>query len=270
VKTLIFDLDDTLIPDSASALAAFRRTGEEAAQRFGVDAEKLGQAALVHAEELWRAAPTWDYCFRLGIAAWEGLTSDFPIAESTSDSDRRYLHEWAPDYRREAWQLALEDFGIHDDAAAQELAEHFRDLRFAGHVAYEDADDLLDALTARGHTLVLLTNGPEDLQRQKLAQTGLERHFVPERTFISGAMGLGKPNLDCFRHVLELLSVEPRDAVMIGDNPERDIKPAIAAGMHGVWARHRRHDALVPTATPRFDELRALAGLIADLEAARS
>ncbi|MGE3984181.1 MAG: HAD family hydrolase [Dehalococcoidia bacterium] len=267
MQAIIFDLDDTLIPESSSLRRALLRTAGEARRRFGVDPAAFSKAVLQHAGQLWAEAPTAEYCERLGIAAWEGLTSGFThFGDHDGDADRRYLREWAPSYRQQAWKRALDDFNAGDWMAACVLAERFRTDRFEMHVPHDGAHEVLDGLEQRGYTLAVLTNGPADLQAQKLVKTGLKRHFDNERTFISGALGLGKPDLELFRHVLERLSIEPREAVMVGDSVYRDIDPALASGMNAIWIRNGRSDDLLEASVPRVDTLEALLDAIETME----
>ena len=44
ITTLLFDLDDTLLPEVPAAHAAFVATGELARARYGIDPEALAEA----------------------------------------------------------------------------------------------------------------------------------------------------------------------------------------------------------------------------------
>ena len=46
--------------------------------------------------------------------------------------------------------------------------------------------------------------------------------------------GKTKPHASIFRAVLDLLEVEPHEALMVGDSVDDDIEGALAAGMHAV------------------------------------
>ena len=79
--------------------------------------------------------------------------------------------------------------------------------------------------------MAVVTNGAACLQREKLAASGLERHF--DAVVVSGELGVGKPDPSVFRHALELLGAD--GGVMIGDSLDRDIDGALAAGLDAVW-----------------------------------
>jgi putative hydrolase of the HAD superfamily len=200
-RAILFDLDDTLVVEDPAAV----RT---------------------RARELWRAAPTFDYCRRIGISSSEGLWCRF----EGDGPETRWLREWSPAYRREAWRLALADQGIGDAGLAEQLGERFGVERRGRHEVF---DDVVDALTTLGesHTLGLVTNGASCLQREKLAASGLGAHFAA--VVVSAEFGAGKPEPAIFRHALSELGCS--SGVMVGDSVERDIDGALAAGLGAVW-----------------------------------
>jgi len=221
---LLFDLDDTLIPEEPLAVAAFQATARAAP---GVDAERLALDARAHARALWRAGETYPYCRRIGISSWEGLWCRF---EGEGEA-LAALRAWAPEFRREAWARALADQHVDDRALAEELGDRFGVERRALHAPFPDAaliEDLRD-----DYALALVTNGAACLQREKLEGSGLTAHF--DAVVVSGDIGVGKPDAAVFRNALALVGAEPADAVMIGDTIERDIDGALALGLRAVW-----------------------------------
>jgi putative hydrolase of the HAD superfamily len=221
---LLFDLDDTLVPEEPSAVAAFQATARTVP---GIDAERLAADARAHARALWYAAPTHPYCKRIGISSWEGLWCRF----EGDDATLRALRDWAPDYRREAWSRALADQGVDDRALAQELGERFGVERRALRAPFPDTA-LLDELGG-SYALGLVTNGAACLQREKLERSGLAGHF--DAVVVSGDLGVGKPDPAVFRRALSLVGAEADGTVMVGDTVERDIDGALAAGLRPVW-----------------------------------
>ena len=77
VRTLTFDLDDTLVFEEASAEEAFIEAGELARARYGLDPRALHSSVRSCCRELWRASPSLPYCKRIGISSWEGLWAEF-------------------------------------------------------------------------------------------------------------------------------------------------------------------------------------------------
>jgi putative hydrolase of the HAD superfamily len=225
---VLFDLDDTLVVEEAAAMASFAATA--AAAGPGVDGAALAVAARRRARELWRASATYPWAARIGISSWEALWCGFEGDESAL----RELRAWAPEYRREAWRLALAEQGIEDTALAEELGKRFGAERRARHEAFPDAEPVLRELRA-SCALGLVTNGASCLQREKLAGSGLGELF--DAVVVSGDLGVGKPEAAIFLHALELLGAD--HGVMVGDTLARDIDGALGAGLDAVWLNRR-------------------------------
>ena len=227
LDAVLFDLDDTLVPEEPSAIAAFEATARAAAERHPVAVARLARDARARARELWYGAPTHPYCRRIGISSWEGLWCRFEGDDETVCA----LRAWSPEYRREAWRLALADQGVDDPALAIELGERFGTERRALFAPFPDAA-ILPSLRGR-YALGLVTNGAACLQREKLTRSGLAEHF--DAVVVSGDIGAGKPDPAVFHHALAMLGVRADRAVMIGDTVERDVAGARAAGLRAVW-----------------------------------
>lgn len=237
---LLFDLDDTLIVEEPAAVAAFEATARHAAARRRLDAGLLARGARMRARELWRAAPTYPYCRRVGISSWEGLWCRY-----RGDTDElQRLRAWSPEYRRETWRLALADQGIADDGLAVALGERFGTERRARHEVFADAEPALEALAAT-YDLRLVTNGASCLQREKLAASGLGGYFTT--IVVSADLGSAKPDPAVFARALG--AGDRARAVMIGDSVEKDIAGARALGLRGIWVNR--------TGRPRPGELAA-------------
>jgi len=227
-QALLFDLDDTLVVEEPAAAAAFLATAQVALARHRLQADRLALAARERARELWYATPAHPYCLRVGISSWEGLWCRF----EGEQPDVRWLREWSPRYRREAWSLALAEQGVHDPVLAAELGERYGTERRARHDRFADVPACLDELRD-SHKLALITNGASCLQREKLTAAGLEGYF--DVVVISGEFGVGKPERSIFEHTLSLLGSDREHAVMVGDSLARDVDGAIAAGLRAVW-----------------------------------
>jgi putative hydrolase of the HAD superfamily len=233
---LLFDLDDTLMVEEPAAVEAFQATASGAAVCHELDAEVLATAARTHARELWYATPVHAYCLQVGISSWEGLWCRF----AGDEPNVAWLRDWSPTYRREAWRLALAGQGIEDVALAEDLGERFVAERRARHKVFEDVVAALTELSA-DYVLALVTNGASCLQREKLAASGLARHFAA--VVVSAEFGVGKPDTAIFHHAVAQLSLDTELAVMVGDSMACDVDGARAAGLDAVWVnrlgRHR-------------------------------
>jgi putative hydrolase of the HAD superfamily len=187
----------------------------------------LAAAARYHARERWQSSPVSDAASRLGITSSAALCSDFP----GEGDEMGKLREYALEYRVRSWQDALEAVGKPDEDLAFALAECFVVERRGKHALYEDVQPVLDSL-ARTHRLAVVTNGPADLQREKIETTGLELYV--DAIVISTEVGMGKPAAEPFQRALELLEVGRGDAVVVGNSVPRDVAGARAAGIPSV------------------------------------
>jgi putative hydrolase of the HAD superfamily len=229
ITAVLIDLDDTLVVEEASAEASFLATCALAEERYGIDAQELHQCVRQIARELWHRSPARAYCVSVGISSWEALWARF----LGQDPNLRTLRAWVPIYRSESWSRALAKCGVDDDWAFVELlAETFRRDRRARHVVYDDVEPALQALR-KSYRLALITNGAPDLQRTKLAGSGLEPYF--EHILVAGEVGVGKPDPAIFGLALERLGVKAKEAVMVGNSLRSDIGGAQGADIRAIW-----------------------------------
>jgi putative hydrolase of the HAD superfamily len=228
INALIFDLDDTLVVEEASARAAFIQAGELARARHGIDPGELHATVRKVCRQLWYGFPSHPFCRRIGISSWEAMWAEF-IGD---DPEFKPLHEWAPVYRLESWRLALLDHGVDDPELAAELAGAFLRLRREMHVVYPEAAGILEKLHTK-YVLGLLTNGVPDLQRRKLEGAGFAGCF--KHALVSGEAGIGKPDRRVFEMLLDRMETSADRTLMIGDSLENDVQGAQGAGMRAVW-----------------------------------
>lgn len=111
---------------------------------------------------------------------------------------------------------------------------------------YDDALPTLAELRQHGLRIGLLSNSARDLD------AFVSHHALTADAVLTSVLhGKTKPHETIFRRMLELLDVEPEEAVMVGDTLEDDIEGARAVGMQ----------ALLVDREGRYPELESLAGL---------
>lgn len=244
IKAVCFDLDDTLLWDERSVREAFEATCLRAKEITGVDPVQLEAAVRKEARELYESYETFPFTKLIGINPFEGLWAHFTAGDQP---EFRKLEQLAPVYRKESWRRGLLALGVDQEELAGELAEQFgRERRSRPHV-YEETFAILDELKGK-FKLLLLTNGCPALQQEKLdGVPALVPYF--DEIIISGKFGIGKPDASIFKHALELLDVNPDEALMVGDKLTTDICGSLGAGMHAVWINRdgkTRDDSIVP------------------------
>ncbi len=92
--------------------------------------------------------------------------------------------------------------------------------------------DLLDRLKSAGYVLGLVSNRPLPLT-ETAEQLGIDRYF--DFLLAAGQIGFWKPDAGIFAHALTLGgSLQPREAVYVGDNYYADALGAHRAGLHPI------------------------------------
>ena len=163
--------------------------------------------------------PAFEQAFR---AAWAEWAHEGPF-EATEEASFQRLTELD--------QLVFDRLGYPDLPAA---FFHDIDLAFRKRSAFfvfPDVIPALDAMLDAGLRLAVVSNwgwhAPELLQTLELA-----RHF--EVMSISARVGYQKPHAAIFEHALELLDVQPDQAIHVGDDPEADVVGARGVGIEPV------------------------------------
>jgi putative hydrolase of the HAD superfamily len=106
---------------------------------------------------------------------------------------------------REHWQTALAASGRHGVGLAELAVEAYTHARRSRYRLFDDVVDCLDVLRSRVQALALITNGPGDTQRHKIAAVGVGHYF--DAIVISGEVGVAKPELTIFEMAARQVSV---------------------------------------------------------------
>lgn len=229
IEVVFFDAGETLLSPDPSWSELSARVLQERGHDVGVDAMRSA----------WRHTGQ-----RFVDAANEGIT--FSVSH---DESERF---WTSLYTD-----LLAFLGVRDEGAPRALYETFSDP--ATYVLFEDSLPALDALTARGKRLGVISNF-ESWLRGLLDRLDVTDRF--EVIAISGELGWEKPDPRIFHWALEEAGVTPGAAVHIGDSPHFDPAPAAAVGMHGVLLdRHGRWND-IEVDYPRVTTLHELVDLV--------
>lgn len=156
---------------------------------------------------------------------------------------------------REACFSAIADDRGRDPARGRDVARAFNERRDHGDVRLlPGARAVLDAF-ADEYRLGVVTNGPPDVQRPKLASTGLEDTF--ETVVFAGYETEAKPAAEPFHRALSALDSMAETAVHVGNSLASDVAGANAAGLRSVWvpAYEERVDVTPHYRIASLDEL---------------
>lgn len=112
----------------------------------------------------------------------------------------------------------------------------YRRAREAALVPYPHVNLTLVSLVKRGIKLAVISDAPGREAWLRLCYLNLHHLFDHVVTFDD--TGERKPSPVPFRKALELLQVEPHEALMVGDWAERDVVGAAQVGITTVFARY--------------------------------
>jgi putative hydrolase of the HAD superfamily len=205
-KHLFFDLDHTLWDFEANS----RLTLAEMYQNMQLEKRGINDFDLFHKNYLAHNDKLWER-YRKGFIKVDEL---------------RWKRFW----------LTLLDFKIGDEQLARDMAVHFLDLLPTRTLLFPQAIEVLEYLVAKNYDLHLITNGFEKTQHSKLKHSGIDKYFVEVITS-EGSNSL-KPHKEIFDFAMEKAKADPKHSIMIGDDPEVDIKGAMNAGIDQVFVNH--------------------------------
>ena len=94
---------------------------------------------------------------------------------------------------------------------------------------------MLKELKKMGIRAGIITNGYAEIQLKKIELLGFGNQF--EHILVGSNFGGGKPKPDIFNKMAELMNLEPREMLYIGDHPQNDVWGSYNAGYVPVWFR---------------------------------
>ncbi|WP_273024222.1 HAD family hydrolase [Rheinheimera sp.] len=102
------------------------------------------------------------------------------------------------------------------------------------------AQEVLSFLAQR-HKLYVATNAAESTEqdiRNAFMRADLAQYI--SGYFCKATLGLGKGSPEFYLRIASTLAVKPTQLIMVGDSLDKDILPAIAAGLTAVWFKRGR------------------------------
>jgi putative hydrolase of the HAD superfamily len=184
-------------------------------------------------DTLWEFGPVIEGALDGSLRALAVRFPDHGVTRDDLADDRLAVHASMPpgsdlrDYRRAAFQRRIDLLGGGPEMLADELCDHFLELRSTLIEPYPDTVPALERLAGRAQ-IGLISNGNADL-----ALTSLVSHFAFRlHAFEHGAE---KPDVELFDLALAHADVPAALAVHVGDSLECDVAGAQAAGWKAVW-----------------------------------
>nr|WP_326185095.1 YjjG family noncanonical pyrimidine nucleotidase [uncultured Oscillibacter sp.] len=220
LKTIFFDLDDTLLDFTRAERVALTRALTE------MDVPATG-AVL-------------DRYHVINAAQWE-LLEEGKLTR--------------PQVLLRRFDLLFAELGL--DRSAQETCDRYEGYLAEGHFFIPGAPALLDALVPR-YDLYLASNGAAAVQRRRLQSAGILPYF--KTVFISEEVGHDKPSPAFFEAVFAAIpGFSRKAALMVGDSLTSDIRGGRNAGIRTCWfdphGKPRRADIVPDYRITALDQL---------------
>ena len=199
-RSVFFDLDNTLWDFTLNSHAAFGILYEKYGfEKRGISLEDLLEVYHHYNDLMWEE-------YRQGRIAKDEL-------------------------RWQRFFLTLQELGHPDEDLARKMDEEYINTSRQMTGLVEGATEIL-AYLKKKYRLYLLTNGFNEVQFMKIRNSGLEPYF--KKVITSEMAGALKPHPRFFDYALQQTGSLSGDSIMIGDDPEADIRGAHAAGIDTV------------------------------------
>ncbi|MFJ8982584.1 HAD family hydrolase [Streptomyces sp. NPDC102282] len=195
--------------------------------------------------------------YRFALFDLDGTLADRQSAFSEAVTGLCRAHTLTPDV--EQWlrtelvdRANAADFARLRDAfdlevPATQLWQKYVSLMAAAVTCRPEVLQGLARLRADAWTIGVITNGGSDIQRAKLAATGLAD--LVDGVAVSGDLEIRKPDLRLFEVAAHRCGVSlANGGWMIGDNPAGDIGGGHQAGLRTIWLRGRPWPDELPAA----------------------
>ncbi len=167
---------------------------------------------------------------------------------------------------RDVWFLDLiNTWGWQNAPEPSVLTQHY-DSTFSDHnVILPEAPGMMRQLKEKGMKLGIITNGPSELQHEKIEKSGLAGFL--DIVVVSDDIDIQKPEKGIFEYAAKKLGLTCKECVYVGDHPVNDIEGALGAGMYAVrmnfgWFKGKNLRDDVPTIT----NLSALPAVIEEID----
>jgi putative hydrolase of the HAD superfamily len=213
MKAILFDLDDTLIPERPAIEAGYAAVAERI---WGASSPERITALWEAARAVWVAGRPTAYAKRVHFSLGEALYGEFVAAGPDADALRAFV----PTLHAEVFDAVLP---AQARGRSPELVELWNATRMEALTRYPETESVLEHWSARV-PVALVTNGASRLQHAKLAATGLQSYFAT--VTVSEEVGIGKPDPAPFQAALGELGLTSADVVMVGNDVGRDIAGA--------------------------------------------
>eukprot|EP00127_Corallochytrium_limacisporum_P001866 Clim_evm21s88 gene=Clim_evmTU21s88 len=205
IKTLSFDLDDTLWDCKAVISKAVEINIEFMSQFSPKIKEKYGQPQKM-----------------------------LMLIRKTSEDNGGKVTNFT-ELRRMALHSIAKEFDLDPEQFVEPSLANFIHHRSAGEL-FPGVAEMLKRLKDKGYIIGVITNGNADVSRVPGLREVVSFHISPDHA------GVSKPHPEIFNHAIKLVDCDPEHMLHIGDCPDADVKGAKEFGAHTIWVHRGKHN----------------------------
>ena len=221
IKAIIFDLGDTLILNSQTKKKINK--SQLTYDLFLSEGIKIDWKTFLDAEQ--KARDIYDFEYNGNVKRFESGFFYEKVGESLGLNKSRSF------------------YAKIDDAIESKFLEHIQ--------IPEKLKETLNVLKNKGLELVVISNGHRRTILKKLDRANISEYL--SNVFISFELGEDKSSLNAFRKMLEILNIDSKECLMIGDRLDEDMY----ARKVGIWTGLVKYVPQKPVAkeimTPHFE-----------------
>lgn len=209
IKTVLLDLDDTILDFKMSERVALTKT--------------LNELSIEPTEEIIKKYSKYN------ISQWKRLE----LGEISRE-----------EVKVNRYKLLFDDIKV--DASPQKATAIYEENLAHGHYFVDGAKETLYSI-CNDYNLYVVSNGAEKVQEGRMSTADISHCF--KDIFISEVVGFEKPNVEFFNKVFsQIENFNADEAVIIGDSLSSDIKGGKNAKIKTVWFNPNglEHGDIVP------------------------
>ncbi len=205
MTTIIFDVDDTLYDQ----LTPFQQAFEAVFHDLSIPIEELFKYSRIYSDEVFQQSEDGTIT-KLEMQIYR-------IRKAMEHFDQQISDEQA---------IKFQEIYQHNQSQLQ------MDPRMK---------EVLDICVEKQVQIGIITNGPAEHQRKKIKCLELEKWVPKKYIFVSGELGIAKPDVRVFQHVEKVMQLDKKATYYIGDAYLNDIIGAKRAGWQAIWVNRRNH-----------------------------
>lgn len=146
------------------------------------------------------------------------------------------------------FELSIGVYGDIDENTAKSMSKDYIEISPTKTNLFPGSIELLEYLLVKNYNLFIITNGFKEVQYKKVELCNIQKYF--KRIFTSEETGYNKPDIRFFNYILKEINTNSEECLIIGDDPEVDIKGAILAKIDSIWVNYNNnYSEYMPTYT---------------------